>query len=604
MLELIYTSAPQGLLPGRSGFSTVAITAGMPPNLIVPLENLSGYNFTYQDNQLPPELNPVCCYYVKFRYGNQQMLVAGRVAPNGLDYSKRNNKIAHNIKLESPDELNFAGGAAELFTPAGYITENSSKVCGGVFVHDFQRPPCELDARRLPSGRAPEYLTASTWDRYTANPATAAFIAYRFRENPHQPLYVKFDRNTPVEDLLALTAEVCRLLEPHEKADFTFSTYFHSASAAMECFLRFIPDFSPHLGNLQRFHRDTLIELGTVFAGERMQQYLDSDLAMLAVNGYIPQPEIIQHPAEIHNRPEVTEPAVKIALNQLDAAGDDDLDAPLPPQSHLKLSLPKKQCSKRETAPSIDIQPLPENKHPMALVGLLVCVVLLLLAIVYCVLPTPQAEAPQNTTNTATEKTENAEAQSPVRPDSSPEKNVKSDAANASAITAKTETAGDKQKKTPAVESAGTAKPAAGGEEKKDPEKPKTETAQTKSKNPLPSKAHKSVRLQKGKVIVHPDGSLKYELSDDEKREQTQIKIGELTVDEFNRIVLPFEDYRLRLAANDKFGAREVKKQINQKLRTVSTQLANDIEIDENIVKDPSKLSSEIEKYVQRKTTR
>ena len=104
MYELIYTSLPKGLLPGRSGFATAAMTEGMPPNLIVPLENLSGYNFTLRNNIFDPGLNPPCCYYIKMRYGNQLLQIAGRVAPNGLDYSQRNNKIAHHLLFETNEE--------------------------------------------------------------------------------------------------------------------------------------------------------------------------------------------------------------------------------------------------------------------------------------------------------------------------------------------------------------------------------------------------------------------------------------------------------------------------------------------------------------------
>ena len=111
MFELIYTSVPRGLIPGRSGFCTVAMTEGMPPNLVVPLENLSGYNFTYLEGALPPMLNPPSCSYIKMRYGNQHLHIASQVMPNGLDYSQRNNKIAHHILFESADEMNNLSGA-------------------------------------------------------------------------------------------------------------------------------------------------------------------------------------------------------------------------------------------------------------------------------------------------------------------------------------------------------------------------------------------------------------------------------------------------------------------------------------------------------------
>ena len=143
MFELVYTSVPQGLLPGTRGFSTAAFTAGMPPNLIMPLENLSGYNFVFQNGTLLPELNPPCCCYIKMRFGNQTLPVASRIAPNGLDYSQRNNKIAHHWLFESPDEV-----AQTLCGTAGLLGNSQ------YFMHNFTGEPRELPFRRVPVGKA------------------------------------------------------------------------------------------------------------------------------------------------------------------------------------------------------------------------------------------------------------------------------------------------------------------------------------------------------------------------------------------------------------------------------------------------------------------
>ena len=59
MYELIYTSTSQGLLAGRSGFCTVAMTAGFPPNLIPVIENMSGYKTLYAPGDSNAGRNPV-----------------------------------------------------------------------------------------------------------------------------------------------------------------------------------------------------------------------------------------------------------------------------------------------------------------------------------------------------------------------------------------------------------------------------------------------------------------------------------------------------------------------------------------------------------------
>ena len=251
MYELIYTSVPKGLIPGRSGFATVAMSEGMPPNLIVPLENLSGYNFTLRDNTFLPILNPPSCYYIKMRYGNQQLHIAGRVAPNGLDYSQRNNKIAHHLLFESAEELeNLSGGVAGLFFKPD------------MFRSEYTEEPMMLPFRKVPVCLQVGSLPARTWAELSGHAGFAAYTAERFRENPDKPLYLIYPAGTPCDVLLNLVMEVCALLNKNLRNYFTFSTYFGSSTASVDCFLRMVPDFSPLVSNLRRFHKNDIIELG------------------------------------------------------------------------------------------------------------------------------------------------------------------------------------------------------------------------------------------------------------------------------------------------------------------------------------------------------
>ena len=251
MFELIYTSVPRGLIPGRSGFCTVAMTEGMPPNLVVPLENLSGYNFTYLEGALPPMLNPPSCSYIKMRYGNQHLHIASQVMPNGLDYSQRNNKIAHHILFESADEMNnLSGGVAGLFIKAG------------VFCKEYTEAPSLLPFRKVPVCLQQGALPARKWAELAGHAGFAAVAAERFKHSPDRPLYLIYPQGTPVNDLLELVMEVCSLLNEHVRNYFTFSTYFGSGNASADCFLRMVPEFSPLVSNLRRFHRQEIIELG------------------------------------------------------------------------------------------------------------------------------------------------------------------------------------------------------------------------------------------------------------------------------------------------------------------------------------------------------
>ncbi|MBE6367718.1 MAG: hypothetical protein E7052_07425 [Lentisphaerae bacterium] len=327
MFELIYTSSPQGLLPGRAGFCTVAMTGGMPPNLLLVLENLSGYNFVQHNGAFPSEFNPVCCYYIKMRYGMQLLHTVGRIAPNGLDYSQRNNKIAHHILLESPEELaQYPTGAAELFT------------LDGVFCQDFQGEPHQLPGRRLPAGNNQIMLPAVTWQKIMHDAGFAALIAEKFRQDPAKPFYIKYTPQISCQELLQLIREVCALLTPAERQNFTFSTYFSSSNAASECFLRMLPDFSPLLDNLRRLHANNLLELDVPTA---LPESCSGELYELSRHGQT---------ASIPTPP----PASKIRLKQPENSSQESIYVPpsSPVKAHKQAPQPERlqrvQSSRRQ----------------------------------------------------------------------------------------------------------------------------------------------------------------------------------------------------------------------------------------------------------------
>ena len=70
MEELIFTSSSRGLQVGKSGFCTVAATAGMTPGLIRMLESLSGYRHLFTPGTPEAKKNPIAYSYVKAKVGN------------------------------------------------------------------------------------------------------------------------------------------------------------------------------------------------------------------------------------------------------------------------------------------------------------------------------------------------------------------------------------------------------------------------------------------------------------------------------------------------------------------------------------------------------
>lgn len=94
-LQLIFTSAPRGLTPGRSGFCTVARHQSIPERLTQILESIG----------TPHESNQGATFsYRTIESGGQSWYVLSRFVARGLDYSQRNNRLAHHLVF-SPEEI-------------------------------------------------------------------------------------------------------------------------------------------------------------------------------------------------------------------------------------------------------------------------------------------------------------------------------------------------------------------------------------------------------------------------------------------------------------------------------------------------------------------
>ena len=87
-LQLIFTSAPQGLTPGRSGYCTVARHRAIPERLAQLLESVGtpherpeGETFTLR----------------MLEAGGKNWCVLSRFVARGLDYTQRDNRLAHHL---------------------------------------------------------------------------------------------------------------------------------------------------------------------------------------------------------------------------------------------------------------------------------------------------------------------------------------------------------------------------------------------------------------------------------------------------------------------------------------------------------------------------
>ncbi|MDR2863417.1 MAG: hypothetical protein LBV54_06050 [Puniceicoccales bacterium] len=97
MWQLIYTSAPSGLVPGRSGFSTVARHRAISERLVAALERASVYE-PAADGARPTIFSFRLITLTSDTYG-----VITRYCDAGLDYTSRRNYLAHHLVFTSSE---------------------------------------------------------------------------------------------------------------------------------------------------------------------------------------------------------------------------------------------------------------------------------------------------------------------------------------------------------------------------------------------------------------------------------------------------------------------------------------------------------------------
>lgn len=250
MFELVYTSTPTGLITGRSGFTTVALTKGFPPNLIAPVENLSGYKPFFAPGTEHENSNPVNFTCQPLRLGRTSYLVLSRISYGGLSYTGRSNVIAHHL-LFLPDELDdIPGGAVSVLR----AEDNFPPWSGEPRLLPLKE---KVSHRPLPRG-------GSMWQRLAGDPRWGQYMADCFHSNPEKGFAFSFD---PLQhkgaDMLELAAEMAVWMSREDLRHFTFSTYCYSSRMTNPLFLRAYVKDSVQLGSIRRLDPKSVIYLGT-----------------------------------------------------------------------------------------------------------------------------------------------------------------------------------------------------------------------------------------------------------------------------------------------------------------------------------------------------
>lgn len=242
--ELLYTSAPRGLKPGSSGFCTVVSTHGMSAPLAQTLESLSGYRHLYPPGDPQAGLNPIVFSHLRVSTGGKTCSILSRVADYGLDYSRRTNKLAHHVVIESRERP--AAGPAWLLSQPGFMDVEWD---GELRILTHGRPVPRGDA--LPT-------SCQTWQQITGDAGWAGVLAQSWLENPDRLAFLRVEPGMPV---LALIQEALALIPPERRWEVTFNTCMTTLPQNATCQWRCVLNGSKEANEARRFARELQLNL-------------------------------------------------------------------------------------------------------------------------------------------------------------------------------------------------------------------------------------------------------------------------------------------------------------------------------------------------------
>jgi len=153
-LCLIFTSAPQGLAPGRSGFCTVARHAEMPERLAALLEGLG-----------TPHATPGTATFTlrRLEAGGRGWHVLSRFTAGGLDYTQRDNRLAHHLVLTEAEVVALPPPADVAARWKGWVDQ-------------WNESARWLEPMQLQLAPSRALIPCSAWRRLTGSGAKAAWL--------------------------------------------------------------------------------------------------------------------------------------------------------------------------------------------------------------------------------------------------------------------------------------------------------------------------------------------------------------------------------------------------------------------------------------------
>ncbi|HWD94080.1 MAG TPA: hypothetical protein VG938_17240 [Verrucomicrobiae bacterium] len=213
--QLIYTSAPRGVVAGRSGHCTVARSAVMREALMLQLEKLSYYQHLSLSGGQERPIH--CCRLLDIRGSRYHVLT--RIQDAGLDFTGRTNFVAHHLVFAPEEVRQFASPPIILREWSGWAG-SWGKEPELFNLEDWSSLAALADGARVP---------ASHWQQATGD----AINGYGLLEARAGSVF-RADGMTD-ELVLALFAESLELLDLRDqRRDFRASAWQYTFTTSMQ----------------------------------------------------------------------------------------------------------------------------------------------------------------------------------------------------------------------------------------------------------------------------------------------------------------------------------------------------------------------------------
>jgi hypothetical protein len=192
-LQLIYTSAPRGVVAGRSGYCTVARSATLRESVMLQLEKWSHYQHLSLSGGQDRPIH--CCRIIDVRGTRYHVL--SRIQDAGLDFTGRTNFVAHHLVFTPEEVREFPSPAVILSNWTGWAKS-------------WSQEPQILDTEDWSSLKALHQiglLPAARWQRLTGDSANGYGLL-----DCRSGIVLRVD-GVSAEDVLGLMGESLELLE-------------------------------------------------------------------------------------------------------------------------------------------------------------------------------------------------------------------------------------------------------------------------------------------------------------------------------------------------------------------------------------------------------